>query len=182
MSNIAMQGGATGTGTVTLLAPVTNTNRTLTLPDVTGTVALQGGTGVGKVLQVVQATIAASTSTASTSFVTTGLTVSITPTSATSKILILSNITSAYVNGNGAQFTVYRNASNIAPSGSGIQQNLMQLYSAALTQGNVSNSILDAPATTSSTTYTVYFAASGGTVYFNANGQTSFIQVMEIAA
>lgn len=39
MSLIAMQGGATGTGTVTLLAPVTNTNRTLTLPDVTDTVA-----------------------------------------------------------------------------------------------------------------------------------------------
>jgi hypothetical protein len=34
-----MQGGATGTGTVTLLAPITNTNRTLTLPDSTGTVA-----------------------------------------------------------------------------------------------------------------------------------------------
>jgi hypothetical protein len=34
-----MQGGATGSGTVTLLAPVTNTNRTLTLPDVTDTVA-----------------------------------------------------------------------------------------------------------------------------------------------
>ena len=39
MSLIAMQGGATGTGTVTLLAPITNTNRTLTLPDSTGTVA-----------------------------------------------------------------------------------------------------------------------------------------------
>jgi len=39
MSLIAMQGGATGTGTVTLLAPVTNTNRTLTLPDDTDTVA-----------------------------------------------------------------------------------------------------------------------------------------------
>jgi len=39
MSLIAMQGGATGTGTVTLLAPITNTNRTLTLPDATGTVA-----------------------------------------------------------------------------------------------------------------------------------------------
>ena len=38
MSNIAVQGGATGTGTVTLLAPVTNTDRTLTLPDATGTV------------------------------------------------------------------------------------------------------------------------------------------------
>ena len=39
MSLLAVQGGATGTGTVTLLAPVTNTNRTLTLPDVTDTVA-----------------------------------------------------------------------------------------------------------------------------------------------
>ena len=39
MSLIAMAGGATGTGTVTLLAPITNTNRTLTLPDSTGTVA-----------------------------------------------------------------------------------------------------------------------------------------------
>jgi hypothetical protein len=37
MSLLAVQGGATGTGTVTLLAPVTNTNRTLTLPDETGT-------------------------------------------------------------------------------------------------------------------------------------------------
>lgn len=39
MSSIAMQGGATGSGTVTLLAPSTSTNRTLTLPDSTGTVA-----------------------------------------------------------------------------------------------------------------------------------------------
>jgi hypothetical protein len=39
MSLIAMQGGATGTGTVTLLAPITNTDRTLTLPDATDTVA-----------------------------------------------------------------------------------------------------------------------------------------------
>jgi hypothetical protein len=39
MSLLAVQGGATGTGTVTLLAPITNTNRTLTLPDATDTVA-----------------------------------------------------------------------------------------------------------------------------------------------
>jgi hypothetical protein len=38
VSLLAVQGGATGTGTVTLLAPVTNTNRTLTLPDETTTV------------------------------------------------------------------------------------------------------------------------------------------------
>ena len=42
MSLIAMAGGATGTGTVTLLAPITNTDRTLTLPDATGTVQVSG--------------------------------------------------------------------------------------------------------------------------------------------
>ena len=46
MSNIAMQGGATGTGTVTLLAPVTSTDRTLTLPDATGTVVSTASTAV----------------------------------------------------------------------------------------------------------------------------------------
>jgi hypothetical protein len=46
MSLIAMAGGATGTGTVTLLAPVTNTNRTLTLPDATGTVLSTATAGV----------------------------------------------------------------------------------------------------------------------------------------
>lgn len=46
MSLLSMQGGATGTGTVTLLAPVTNTNRTLTLPDATGTVLTTATAGV----------------------------------------------------------------------------------------------------------------------------------------
>lgn len=46
MSNIAMQGGATGTGTVTLLAPVTNTNRTINLPDSNGTVLTTATAGV----------------------------------------------------------------------------------------------------------------------------------------
>jgi len=46
MSLLAVQGGATGTGTVTLLAPVTNTNQTLTLPDATGTVLTTATAGV----------------------------------------------------------------------------------------------------------------------------------------
>jgi hypothetical protein len=46
MSLLAVQGGATGTGTVTLLAPVTNTNQTLTLPDATGTVVTTATAGV----------------------------------------------------------------------------------------------------------------------------------------
>ena len=46
MSSIAMQGGATGTGTVTLLAPVTNTNRTINLPDSNGTIVTSASTAV----------------------------------------------------------------------------------------------------------------------------------------
>lgn len=46
MSNIAVQGGATGTGSVTLLAPSTSTDRVLTLPDATGTVLSTASTNV----------------------------------------------------------------------------------------------------------------------------------------
>ena len=40
MSNIAIKGAATGSGTFTLESPATNTNRTLVLPDAAGTLAL----------------------------------------------------------------------------------------------------------------------------------------------
>ena len=42
MSSIAVTASATGTGVVSLVAPVTNTNQTLTLPDATGTVLVSG--------------------------------------------------------------------------------------------------------------------------------------------
>jgi hypothetical protein len=137
------------------------------------------------VLQVVQGTVASSTSTASTSFVYAGLTASITPSSASNKVLIITSITSAYLatSGQSINFTVYRNGSNIAPSGSGLQQNLIQLYStASATQSNLSNSILDSPATTSAITYSIYFAVNTATGYYNANNQTSYIQLLEISA
>ena len=43
MSAISLQGNASGTGTLTVAAPNTNTNRTLTLPDVTGTFLTSSG-------------------------------------------------------------------------------------------------------------------------------------------
>jgi hypothetical protein len=42
MSSAILQGGASGTGSVTLLAPNTNSNQTITMPDTTGTMALIG--------------------------------------------------------------------------------------------------------------------------------------------
>ena len=42
MSSIAVTASATGTGVVTLVAPVTNTNQTITFPDATGTLQVSG--------------------------------------------------------------------------------------------------------------------------------------------
>jgi hypothetical protein len=42
MSKIALSGNASGTGTLTIAAPNTNTDRTLTLPDAAGTVNVSG--------------------------------------------------------------------------------------------------------------------------------------------
>jgi hypothetical protein len=43
MSRIAFTGNASGTGTVTMAAPNTNSDRTVTLPDQTGTLYISGG-------------------------------------------------------------------------------------------------------------------------------------------
>ena len=42
MSNVKISANASGTGTLTIAAPNTNTDRTLTLPDATGTVLIGG--------------------------------------------------------------------------------------------------------------------------------------------
>ena len=56
MSLLAIQSGATGTGTVTILAPSTNTNQTLTLPDATDTV-----TGIAATQTLTNKTLTSST-------------------------------------------------------------------------------------------------------------------------
>ena len=47
MSKIAISGAATGTATFTIESPATSTNRTLTLPDNTGTIITTGSTFAG---------------------------------------------------------------------------------------------------------------------------------------
>ena len=190
MSNIAMQGGATGTGTVTLLAPSTSTNRTLTLPDSTGTVALQGGAGVGKVLQVVQVVKTDSFSSSTSGYVdVTGLSVSITPTSASSKILVMATLSGS--NQLNINFTInlMRNSGNICQSTSAVVNSTAALpYGVNYNFISVPITFLDSPATTSATTYKIQINTYGSTGYVNIRstdqyyGGTSQITLMEIAA
>jgi len=135
----------------------------------------------GTVLQVVQGSTATSTSTTSTTPVTSTLTASITPKSATSKIFVLVNFGQVGTNGSaaGLLFYLYKNGSSIAH----LSQNVLYNNGTfTLNLGPASFQYLDSPATTSSTTYTMFFASPNGTsVVTQRDSIVSYITLMEIA-
>jgi hypothetical protein len=168
---------------LSLTTPALGTPSSLVLTNATG--LARAALPAGSVLQVQQGLLTTPVSTGTNNtWVTTGLTASITPTSSTSKILAtVSGF--GYTNGNAVQMvvTLYRNSTNLSAYG------FSQTYAgSSATQGGVSFTYLDSPTTTSSTTYTVYFTLSNsaGTVTFNsanAYGQpTATIILQEIAA
>jgi hypothetical protein len=135
----------------------------------------------GAVLQVVATNDSVQRSVNSGTYTASGMLVTITPTSATSKILVQfsSNI---YKNTDGTGYiSIFRNGTNIA--GSGNQFNLTSIFDKYVP---CSILFLDSPASTSALTYEVYFARTGSAnIYINAtnSGVTmGSITVTEIAA
>ena len=117
------------------------------------------------------------TSTSSTYADITGHTLTITPSSATSKILIMSaNSLLASVNSCDIGIRILRDSTNIFTSVNGILP--------ANQGGSFSTMYMDSPATTSATTYKVQFNrnAGSGTAYSNISGTLSNLVVMEIFA
>jgi len=136
----------------------------------------------GSVLQVVNTTTTVAINTTSTSFVTTNFALSITPLSSTSKVFVSVSGGGGYNGGIGQSLwaTIYRGATNLGDANYGLER----IYAgSSATIAPHSMTVLDSPATTSSTTYTCYFRASAGTVDFSAadRGIISFT-AMEIAA
>jgi hypothetical protein len=142
----------------------------------------------GSVIQVVSSTVNTNASTTSTSFVTTGISVSITPKFSNSKVLLRFAGGQMDV-GNGRQqmsLTFYRNSTNLAPSGGaqnyGFCCILLTGPSSFELQVPAAMEYLDSPATTSAITYSVYFISnSGGTVYLSTNGNSMTLTAQEIA-
>lgn len=138
--------------------------------------------GSGGVLQVVAAADETRVNTNSTSFVQLGTFATITPTSASSKILIIA-CTNCYTNNNVghlAYYTVYRNSTNLGNATEGFGW----LGNAEAVGGSVHISFLDSPATTSATTYRLYGRSgnSASTVEFSgSSGVSHSIVLMEIA-
>jgi hypothetical protein len=179
MSSIAISGDTSGA--VTLAVPTVAGTNTITVPAVTGTMLTTKA--VGTTIQVVQSTLSSNVNVSSSTFITTGLTVSITPSSATNKILL--NVSGGSMDTAGAGqivATIYKNGTNLMGTGA-----LATVYGSARVAAPVAINYLDSPATTSAITYTVYIAASSGSCYFNSTSvggvaQTTTLTATEVVA
>jgi hypothetical protein len=212
--SIVLQGSTSGS--VTLQEPAVAGTTVLTLPAVSGTVLTTGSSGqsipkaalpTGSVLQVVNTaktdTFVSSATVTDTAV--TGLTVSITPTSSSSKILIICNLGIAAENAQGgaakltrtigasttqlslADSAGSRSRGSFAGSGyrgAGTNYLIMMMHQ--------SLTFLDSPATTSAITYGVQVSSLNTGTYINRTGNdtdtadmyrgVSYITVLEIAA
>lgn len=145
----------------------------------------------GSVLQVASTTKTNTFSTASTTFVDlTGLSVSITPTSASNKVMIFVTYSMSTSNTTAiAVFNLLRDSTNISQPATTPSFNGTAINYAATSDAVIPGSInfLDSPATTSATTYKIQCRISSSTLYVNSRGAgdsafTSTITAMEIAA
>jgi hypothetical protein len=143
--------------------------------------------GAFRVLQVVSSTATANIQNNTSTYVDSGLSVTITPQSSSSKILIIgsNSISKDNANANSAASTrLVRGATTISQISQGICYTGTAIY-------NVNNDqffYLDSPATTSATTYKTQFASTQNNVgvivniNIGAGNQTSYIVALEISA
>jgi hypothetical protein len=169
-------------GSISLSPADTASNLTITVPAVTGTMLTDKYAGT--VLQVVNATYSTLVSNSTSTYADTGLTATITPKFATSKILVIAC-------NNGLEKTV-------ASGGSAVNLRLLRdstTISTFVLYASYTNSLLtlatpsgvvnflDSPATTSAVTYKTQFSnpANTASARVQSNGDMSTITLMEIA-
>jgi hypothetical protein len=179
------------------LAGLLNSSGLVSLPTKVAGVLPDANAPSGSVIQVVQTVKVDTASTTSASFSDiSGLSVSITPTSASNKVLVFVNV-SASNNTGGGMVKLVRNSTDIAvgtATGSRTAASLGNYFDADLNSVRTDGiTFLDSPSTTSSTIYKLQFRiGTSGTMVvnrsFNDSDQAftactvSMITVMEIAA
>jgi hypothetical protein len=189
---------STTLGDIEYRSSTANTNTRLGIGTTGQVLAVSGGVPAwtnpsGKVLQVVNSVITTTTAITATSMTDTSITLAITPTSATSKVLVMiSAVTEVTGNSDGvlSGAQLMRGATQIADYGATNRTEWQVINAGGATTTSLRNIqtivYLDAPATTSSTTYKLQAglnsSASGRTVTFQRNGHPSTITLFEIGA
>ena len=146
------------------------------------TIANVSGTTYNFVKQIKQSSSSSDITTTSTSFVTSGVAVSITPSSTSSKIFVSANIGGFYMAQNDDIYvTIYRDSTNI---GVGTKNCFVDVHNdnAQGRYGSASMQVLDSPSTTCAITYTIYYYTGNSTaVYLNRQNTGLFLTAMEVA-
>jgi hypothetical protein len=191
MASIKLKGDTSGE--ITISAPAVAGTNTLTIPAVTGNILTDGAalpaidgsalTGIttGKVLQVIQTVKSDTFSTSSSTFTDiTGMSATITPSSTSSKILVVvsfgtlghsSTVSSAYRLMRGATPVGVGNAVGSRP-----QASMKATYTSSTTHADGGHTFhyLDSPSTTSATTYKVQMGVQGGGFSVRINGTWAY--------
>jgi len=173
---------SSGGGQITIQEPATASNFTQTLPAANGTIITTESPQSGSVIQVINASYTTQTSNSTSTFADTGLSASITPRFATSRILVLADIGGVYKDSNSTIVWLNLLRGSTVISG-------MERYGAFTGNTNPmgvassSISFLDSPATTSATTYKVQFASGANNLQavVQTAGSTSTLTLLEIA-
>jgi hypothetical protein len=193
---MALRLNGSSSGYVELDVPAAAGSHTLTLPDGGGSsgdyLRTDGSGGLswagvttGKILQVVSATQSTEASrTSDSSRFDSGLTASITPSSTSSKVLIL--VTQSLYTLNGTSTTtgrchLMRGATDLA---SFVQRAYAGNSTAFLFGQHITGHYMDSPASTSALTYKTQVnvdSSSSSTCSAQGNSETSFIILMEVA-
>ena len=137
--------------------------------------------GAFRILQVVSANYSTTATSTTTVYADTGLTASITPSSATSKILVMVHQNGIARNSTGnVNLKLFRNTTDLS------HQFAKDAGQAATTGdnyvGTCSTTYLDSPATISATSYKTQFMSTGSTGFVQVGSSSSTITLMEISA
>jgi len=192
--SIKLNGATSGSVELDVPAAVTGGDVSLSLP---GAGTVDRLERAGNILQVLQAVKTDTFSTSSTSFVDiTDLSVNITPSSASSKVLALFSVIGGTSAGSGWYVNLVRDSTNVAigdTAGNRVRSTVSNYSVPTIQLHSFGFEFLDSPATTSQVTYKLQLKAqSSFTSYINRAGTdtdnnlypraVSSITVMEVAA
>jgi hypothetical protein len=171
----------TGSGTYDNL-PIGTTAQVLTADTTVSPYKVKWATpSGGKVVQVVAASTTQQVESSTSTFIDSDLTATITPTSASNKVLVMVSQNGLYkdTNNTGMNLKCLRGATQI-----GLWQELVTTGAASFQLGTMGFSILDTPATTSATTYKTQFMSYANNarvrVQYPSTNCVSTIVLMEV--